>query len=236
MNHFRCHRQWPADVPKARARYLQNLAIKLFQDAHHVVWIRLDDYQYPRIALYLPEIYRKMALCEAHNNQFGAHNAALKTYIEISSSYYWPKLWSDILNHTKTCLRCQCRKKSTDFNLFRFRNGKMSEFMLIFSDQFSQQDANTNISCVSPTPSRSICLSQRLRTRKPKWYRRPFSTNGFVNSASRCKFTLTAGRSLLTSFQVNCLLFLMFNILKQLWHIPSAMPRLKFSTKQSRST
>jgi Reverse transcriptase (RNA-dependent DNA polymerase)/RNase H-like domain found in reverse transcriptase len=55
MNHFRVHSQWPADVPKARARYLQNLAIKLFQDAHHVVWIQLDDYQYPCTALYLPE-------------------------------------------------------------------------------------------------------------------------------------------------------------------------------------
>jgi len=114
MNHFRVHGQWPAGVPKAYTKYLQNLAIKLFQDAHNVVWIRLDDYKYPRTALYLPEKYRKMALCEAHNHQFGGHNATLKTYIRISSSYYWPKLWSDILKHTKTCLRCQQRKKSTD--------------------------------------------------------------------------------------------------------------------------
>ena len=55
-----------------------------------------------------------MALCEAHNHQFGGHNAALKSYIRISSSYYWPKLWTDILKHTKTCLCCQQRKKSTD--------------------------------------------------------------------------------------------------------------------------
>jgi hypothetical protein len=114
MNHFRVHGQWPPEVTKSDAKYLQNLAIKLFQDAHNVVWIRLDDYKYPRTALYLPEKYRKMALCEAHNNLFGGHNAALKTYIRISSSYYWPKLWTDILNHTKTCLRCQKRKKSTN--------------------------------------------------------------------------------------------------------------------------
>ncbi len=114
MNHLRVHGQWAPDVPKSEAKYLQNLAIKLFQDAHNVVWIRLDDYKYPRTALYLPEKYRKMALCEAHNHQFGGHNAALKTYIRILSSYYWPKLWTDILNHNKTCLRCQRRKKSTD--------------------------------------------------------------------------------------------------------------------------
>ncbi len=104
MNHFRVHGQWAPDIPKSEATYLQNLAIKIFQDAHNVVWIRLDDYKYPRTALYLPEQYCKMALCEAHNHQFGSHNAALKTYIWISSSYYWPKLWTDILNHTKTCL------------------------------------------------------------------------------------------------------------------------------------
>ena len=52
-------------------------------------------------------------LFQAHNNQFGGHNAALKTYIRISSSYYWPKIYSDVLNHTKSCLRCQLRKKST---------------------------------------------------------------------------------------------------------------------------
>ncbi len=55
-----------------------------------------------------------MALCEAHNNQFGGHNTALKTYIRISSSYFWPKIYLDVLNHTKTCLRCQQRKRSTN--------------------------------------------------------------------------------------------------------------------------
>jgi Integrase zinc binding domain len=98
------HSQWAPDVPKSEAKYLQNLAIKLFQDAHNVVWIRLDDYKYPRMALYLPEKYHKMTLFEAHNHQFGSHNAALKTYNQILSLYYCPKLWTDILNHTKTCL------------------------------------------------------------------------------------------------------------------------------------
>jgi hypothetical protein len=87
MNYFRIHGKWQPEVSKADAKYLQNLAIKLFQDAHNVVWIRIDDYKYPRTALYLPEKYRKMVLCEAHNHQFGSHNAALKTYIRISSSY-----------------------------------------------------------------------------------------------------------------------------------------------------
>jgi len=114
MNHFRVHRQWGPNVPKSKAKYLQNLAITLFQDAHNVVWIRLDDYKYPCTALYLPEKYCKMALYKAHHHQFGGYNATLKSYIQISSSYIWPKLWTDMLNHTKTCLVCQQRKKSTD--------------------------------------------------------------------------------------------------------------------------
>ena len=88
MNHFRLKGEWPAEVTKADANYLQNLAVKLFQDANKIVWIRLDDYQYPRTTLFLPEKYRKLALCEAHNHQFGGHTAALKTYIRLTTSYY----------------------------------------------------------------------------------------------------------------------------------------------------
>ncbi len=90
MNHFWVHGQLPDNLPKSEANYLQNLAIKLYQDANNIVWISLDDYKYPQTALYLPEKYHKLALCEAHNHQFGGHNAALKTYIRILSSYYWP--------------------------------------------------------------------------------------------------------------------------------------------------
>jgi len=98
-----------------------------------------------------------MALCEAHNHQFGNHNAALKTYIQISSSYYWPKLWTDILKHTKTCLRCQRRKKSTDKPLHPLPNlewpniqihadlfgpmlaaGRQHEYILCITDAFAK--------------------------------------------------------------------------------------------------
>ena len=68
MNHFQVHGKWQDNVSKADTKYLQNLAIKLFQDVHNVVWIRFDDYKYPWTALYLPEKYRKLAFCEAHNH------------------------------------------------------------------------------------------------------------------------------------------------------------------------
>jgi hypothetical protein len=55
-----------------------------------------------------------MALCKAHNHQCGGHNASLKTYIHLTSSYYWPQIYSNVLCHTKTCLPCQQQKSSTD--------------------------------------------------------------------------------------------------------------------------
>jgi hypothetical protein len=55
MTHFRTKGKWPAHVTKADGNYLQNLAAKLFQDANKIVWIQLDDYKYPRTALYLPK-------------------------------------------------------------------------------------------------------------------------------------------------------------------------------------
>ena len=57
MHYFRLKGEWPSHVTKTDGNYLQNLAVKLFQDANKIVWIRLDDYQYPRTALYLPEKY-----------------------------------------------------------------------------------------------------------------------------------------------------------------------------------
>jgi hypothetical protein len=114
MHHFRKKGEWPPNVSKSDTNYLQGLATKIYQDANKLVWIRLDDYKYPRTALFLPEKFRKMALCEAHNHQFGGHNAALKTYIRLTSSYYWPRVYSDILKHTKTCLCCQQQKSSMD--------------------------------------------------------------------------------------------------------------------------
>jgi hypothetical protein len=61
----------------SESNYLHNLSTKLFQDVHGVVWIRLEDYKYPCQKIPLPEKYCKLALCEAHNHQFGGHNSAL---------------------------------------------------------------------------------------------------------------------------------------------------------------
>jgi hypothetical protein len=134
------------------------LATKLYQDANKIVWIRLDDYKYPRTALYLTEKYHKMALCEAHNHQFGGHNAAQKTDIRLTSSYYWPKIYSDILKLTKTCLKCQQSKKSMDKPpLLQPLPTPDQPNTQIHADQSSLLDGSTNTICASRF--HQVCIS-----------------------------------------------------------------------------
>ena len=102
---------------KHQPKHYSRLAMiepKLFQDKNKLVWCRLEDNNYPRNALWLPQKYRKQAICEAHNKMFGGHNAALKTFLKISISYAWPRMYTEILNHTKMCLKCQQRKPKLD--------------------------------------------------------------------------------------------------------------------------
>jgi hypothetical protein len=111
---FRNSRQWPQTIPKQDQAYYKPMIEKLFQDKNKLVWVRLNDFNYPRTALYLPTRYRKEAMCEAHDNILGGHNAAHKTYLKISTSYFWPKMRQDIDWHQNFCLHCQQRKKSTN--------------------------------------------------------------------------------------------------------------------------
>ncbi len=38
----------------------------------------------------------------------------LKTYLKISSSYFWPNIYQDIQENVKCCVQCQQRKLSTE--------------------------------------------------------------------------------------------------------------------------
>jgi hypothetical protein len=84
----------------------------MFHDKEGLLLVSLTDYKYPRRALLLTKKYQKEALCEARNSIFGRHDATLKTYIKITSSYYWPCIYQDIKMHVQTCLTCQQRKRS----------------------------------------------------------------------------------------------------------------------------
>jgi Integrase zinc binding domain len=145
------------------------------------------------------------------NNQFGGHNAALKTCIRISSSYFWPKMYTDILKHTKMFLRCQQRKKSTDMPPFLQPlptpdKPNVRIHAELFGPMLTAGWQHKYILCITDS---STQWSRQWRTKKPRQWQKPFSLNGFVNSASQRRFTLMAGRSLSTSSQTSYSRYLM---------------------------
>jgi len=105
--HFIKNGNWHKSLSKQKIRVLATLALKVFFDKNKLAWIQLEDQLYPRTALWLPERYRKEALCETHDSIFAGHNAALKSYIKLTTSYFWPNVDSHVLSHKQTCLRCQ---------------------------------------------------------------------------------------------------------------------------------
>jgi hypothetical protein len=113
MLYFGKHNRWPDHLSKSKANYHPDLLKRMFHDKEGILWVQLNEYKYPRTALLLPRKYQKEALCKAHNSIFGGHDANLKTYMKISSSYYWPGLYRDIKVHVQTCLTCQQRKRAS---------------------------------------------------------------------------------------------------------------------------
>jgi len=95
----------PENVPFDKANMaafdpLQNDLLKL----------QRQDSTLQALEKFLPETYRKAAICEAQNSICGGHNATHKTYLKISSLYFWLKIFQDINQHTKICSRSQQRK------------------------------------------------------------------------------------------------------------------------------
>jgi hypothetical protein len=100
----------PSHLSKKQIQSLAVLAPKVFLDKDKLAWIRLEDYNYSRTPLWLPEYYRKEAICETHDQIFAGHNAAQKSYIKLTSSHFWPNVYSQVLKHTQTCFWClQCK-------------------------------------------------------------------------------------------------------------------------------
>jgi hypothetical protein len=103
---------WPSHLTQKQIQSLAALAPKVFLDKHKLACIRLENYKYPSTALWLPEYYQKEAICNYHDQLFAGHNATQKSYIKLTSSYFWPDVYYHFLKHKQTCLRCQGHKSS----------------------------------------------------------------------------------------------------------------------------
>lgn len=66
----------------------------------------------------LPSKLRSLILHLNHDGPaFGGHNGELRTYKQIESSYWWPKMKHDVIDYVQSCHQCQ---------LFRPHRGKAS--------------------------------------------------------------------------------------------------------------
>jgi len=80
INSFQKEGKWHLNTSKSKKRLLLPLTNSLFLDSK-AVWIRLNDKNYPRTALWLPKIYCKRAICEVHGTILSGHDALKKTYL-----------------------------------------------------------------------------------------------------------------------------------------------------------
>jgi hypothetical protein len=110
LKYFHDFQKWPIGTSKKDIQRIAPLLNKFFARDNQI-WIRLDDFERQRTALYLPHKFRKRALCEGHGAILSGHDAVNKTYLRITDSYYWPGIKVDIADHIKSCLQCQLRKK-----------------------------------------------------------------------------------------------------------------------------
>ena len=60
----------------------------------------------------VPEEDRPRVLCEAHDDPSAAHQGIDRTYARLSTSYFWPRMYSDVIDYVRSCETCQKVKVS----------------------------------------------------------------------------------------------------------------------------
>jgi phage anti-repressor protein len=232
---FLKNKEWPASLSKQTIRNLQSLAPKVFFDKNKLAWIRLEDHKYPGTALWLPERYRKEALCETQDSIFAGHNAALKSYVKLTTSYFWPTVYSHVLKHTQTCLRCQQRK------MVKKKNQPLAPLLIpdtpnlcIHADLFGPMvDASRKsayILCITDAFTKYAVVTS-IPTKTRKLWEKQFLNSGSVNLEYQPRFTQMVERSLSTNYSLSCANYSMSNTQRQLLTTHSATHRWKCSTK-----
>jgi len=169
---FKNKNYMPPHLSKQDQAYYKTLTDKVFQDKNKVVWIRLSDFNYPRMALYLPSRYRKSA--------------------RLTSGRKWDKT----LNVIKTIVFDGNNGRILQTNEHRWRrfqlqNVQTSGFTPTFLAQWSQWTVTKNLSSASRTHSLSTLWSLRLSTRMLKWWLTPFTEIGSQNLEFLHKYTTT---------------------------------------------
>ena len=97
-------------LDKAKATHVRKVAPECFFE-DNILWRRLTRYDaQPRSVLLLPASLAKAVVQEAHGQLLTGHDGISKTKERLLQSYYWPNMDSDIMQHIKSCIRCQSRR------------------------------------------------------------------------------------------------------------------------------
>ena len=77
----------------------------------------IDDLLYKRmnngrLVLVVPRALVPAVLAEAHNDSYGGHFGANKTFTKIARYYAWPGMWKDVENFCKACQSCIQKHRS----------------------------------------------------------------------------------------------------------------------------
>jgi hypothetical protein len=155
--------------------------------------------------LYLPEKCRKEALCEAHNRFLLENNATLKKDLNISSSYFWPRLYQDIEKHKTPCLCCQQRKflpqKPTPLELLPIpQRSNLRIHADLFDPMITAKNMNMFVLCIRDTLP-NMPYSQQYHIKRLKHLQQQFLKNHFAFSESLIRFTQMVRENLLTNCQ-----------------------------------
>jgi hypothetical protein len=128
---FMTNNELPPNLPKQDRIYFKNLVEKAFQDKNKMVWVRLEDFNYPRTVLNLPARFRKEAMCEAHEggSQCNSQNIPENLHLLMLAE-----------ENTKTSASAARSKKNPQTSglhwpLFPFWTVQISGFMQIFLTQ-----------------------------------------------------------------------------------------------------
>ena len=71
---------------------------------------RVGKNKLPRV--FIPEKIRNMIIYYFHDVDISAHGGIMKTYRNIAKRFWWPNIYTDVLNYVRSCKICQQHKPS----------------------------------------------------------------------------------------------------------------------------
>jgi hypothetical protein len=165
-------------------------------------------------------------------------NAAQKWHIKLTSSYFWPNVYSQVLKHKQTCLRCQqcksCKLKPPPLTMLPIpEQPNVRIHADLFGPMMGADHEHAYILCITDAFTKYAVVTS-IPNKEAET--EPFLKTGSVNLAFQHKFTQMEVKNSSTRYLLNCLNSSMFSILKLWQHTLNAMLRWKFLIGQSKNT